>query len=59
MEKALEQDPVNIVKIVLFGPESSGKTTLSKKLAKQLKYKYVDVNKIIKRFNLIESYLKI
>jgi NadR type nicotinamide-nucleotide adenylyltransferase len=34
MEKALAQEPVNIVKIVLFGPESSGKTTLSKHLAR-------------------------
>ena len=34
MEKALEQDPINIIKVVLFGPESSGKTTLSKHLAR-------------------------
>ena len=34
MEKNLTQDPINIVKIVLFGPESTGKTTLSKQLAR-------------------------
>ena len=34
MEKKLTQDPINIVKIVLFGPESTGKTTLSKQLAR-------------------------
>jgi NadR type nicotinamide-nucleotide adenylyltransferase len=34
MEKELTQDPINIVKIVLFGPESSGKTTLSRQLAR-------------------------
>jgi HTH-type transcriptional repressor of NAD biosynthesis genes len=34
MEKELTQDPINIVKVVLFGPESTGKTTLSKQLAR-------------------------
>ncbi len=34
MEKKLQQQPNNIVKVVLFGPESSGKTTLSKQLAR-------------------------
>lgn len=34
MEKKLRQEPINIVKIVLFGPESSGKTTLSEQLAR-------------------------
>jgi NadR type nicotinamide-nucleotide adenylyltransferase len=33
MEKALEQQPSNCIKVVLFGPESTGKTTLSKALA--------------------------
>ena len=33
MEKKLRQQKANIVKVVLFGPESSGKTTLSIKLA--------------------------
>lgn len=34
MEKKLRQEPINIVKVVLFGPESTGKTTLSKQLAR-------------------------
>lgn len=34
METNLKQDPINIVKIVLFGPESTGKTTLSQQLAR-------------------------
>lgn len=34
MEKALEQQPANCLKIVLFGPESTGKTTLSRQLAR-------------------------
>ncbi|AUC75034.1 AAA family ATPase [Olleya sp. Bg11-27] len=33
MEKILTQQPANCIKIVLFGPESTGKTTLSKQLA--------------------------
>ncbi len=34
MEKTLKQQPANIVKVVLFGPESTGKTTLSQHLAR-------------------------
>ncbi len=34
MEKNLRQEDINLVKIVLFGPESTGKTTLSIQLAK-------------------------
>ena len=34
MEKDLRQEDINLVKIVLFGPESTGKTTLSIQLAK-------------------------
>ncbi|WP_424492485.1 AAA family ATPase [Salinimicrobium sp. GXAS 041] len=33
MEKQLEQSRTNCLKIVLYGPESTGKTTLAKKLA--------------------------
>ncbi len=33
MEEQLGQEPNNLVKIVLFGPESTGKTTLAKDLA--------------------------
>ncbi len=34
MEKNLRQEKVNLIKIVLFGPESTGKTTLSEMLAR-------------------------
>jgi NadR type nicotinamide-nucleotide adenylyltransferase len=34
MEKNLKQQPSNCIKVVLFGPESTGKTTLSKQLAR-------------------------
>ncbi|MFB0938790.1 MAG: HTH-type transcriptional repressor of NAD biosynthesis genes [Urechidicola sp.] len=34
MEKELRQEKINIIKIVLFGPESTGKTTLSNQLAR-------------------------
>lgn len=34
MEKKLGQEPSDLVKIVLFGPESTGKTTLSQQLAR-------------------------
>ncbi|TXG36861.1 AAA family ATPase [Seonamhaeicola maritimus] len=34
MEKDLKQQPANCIKIVLFGPESTGKTTLSRQLAR-------------------------
>ncbi|TVZ56095.1 NadR type nicotinamide-nucleotide adenylyltransferase [Lutibacter sp. Hel_I_33_5] len=34
MEKKLSQKPINLVKVVLFGPESTGKTTLSGQLAR-------------------------
>lgn len=34
MEKDLRQEDINLVKIVLFGPESTGKTTLSDQLAR-------------------------
>lgn len=34
MEKRLKQTDINIAKIVLFGPESTGKTTLAKQLAR-------------------------
>ena len=34
MEKALRQQPSNCLKVVLFGPESTGKTTLAQQLAR-------------------------
>jgi len=33
MEKAFKQQPSDCIKVVLFGPESTGKTTLAKQLA--------------------------
>jgi NadR type nicotinamide-nucleotide adenylyltransferase len=34
MEEKFKQEPSDLIKIVLFGPESTGKTTLSAKLAR-------------------------
>ncbi|HMC01647.1 MAG TPA: ATP-binding protein [Flavobacteriaceae bacterium] len=34
MEEKLKQQPANCIKVVLFGPESTGKTTLSRHLAR-------------------------
>ncbi|MFI1772932.1 AAA family ATPase [Thalassobellus citreus] len=34
MEEKYKQEPANCVKVVLFGPESTGKTTLSRQLAR-------------------------
>ena len=34
MENKLKQEPANCIKVVLFGPESTGKTTLSRHLAR-------------------------
>jgi len=44
--------------IAVTGTPGTGKTELSKELAKQLGYKYIDVNKIIKKEDLEESYDK-
>lgn len=41
MEKDLEQISSNCIKIVLFGPESTGKTTLAKQLANHYNTQYV------------------
>ena len=41
MEKRLRQQENNIIKVVLFGPESTGKTTLSRQLAKHYNTKWV------------------
>lgn len=41
MEKTLEQTPENCLKIVLFGPESTGKTSLAKQLADYYKTNWV------------------
>ena len=44
--------------IAISGTPGTGKTTLAKKLAKSLNYKYLDVNKLIKSNKLAESYDK-
>lgn len=41
MEEKLKQQPNNIIKIVLFGPESTGKTTLCQQLAQHYKTDWV------------------
>ncbi|MCX2718262.1 ATP-binding protein [Lentiprolixibacter aurantiacus] len=41
MEKKLKQEPSDLVKIVLFGPESTGKTTLAEQLAEHYKTVWV------------------
>lgn len=42
MEKDLRQEPINLVKVVLFGPESTGKTTLSIQLSKHYNTVWVE-----------------
>lgn len=44
--------------IIVTGSVGSGKTAISRKLAKKLKFKYIDVNKIVKEYNLSESFDK-
>lgn len=41
MEEKFKQKPTNLIKIVLFGPESTGKTTLAKQLAAHYKTNWV------------------
>lgn len=41
MEKIPQQQPSNLVKVVLFGPESTGKTTLSRQLAEYYNTQWV------------------
>lgn len=41
MEEKLKQQPANCLKVVLFGPESTGKTVLAKQLAEHYKTVYV------------------
>ncbi len=43
---------------ICTGTPGTGKTELSKELAKQLKLKYVDVNKVVDKEKLIEGYDK-
>ena len=41
MEEKLKQKPANLIKVVLFGPESTGKTTLARELANHFKTEWV------------------
>ena len=42
--------------IIVTGTPSTGKTTLSTKLAKKLDFHYIDVNKTVKKYKLSEGY---
>ena len=42
--------------LIVTGTPATGKTTLSKKLAKKLNFHYLDVNKVIKKYNISEGY---
>ena len=68
MEKNLKQTKSNCIKVVLFGPESTGKTTLAKKLARHynsvwvreyareyLQHKWNNQRKTCEQNDLIES----
>ena len=44
--------------IIISGSPGTGKTTVAKKLAKEKKYKYINVNNIIKENKLNEKYDK-
>lgn len=41
MEEDFKQHPTDLIKVVLFGPESTGKTTLSRDLAEHYKTEWV------------------
>jgi len=44
--------------IIVTGSVGTGKTTISKKLAEKLNFDYVDVNRIIKKYDVSEGYDK-
>jgi len=44
--------------IIVTGTPGTGKTTLSKKLAKKLNFHYIDINKVIKKYGISEGYDK-
>jgi len=44
--------------IIITGAVGTGKTTLAKKLSEKLKFKHIDVNRVVTEYNLTESYDK-
>lgn len=44
--------------IIVSGSPGTGKTALSRKLAEKLDFQYIDVNKVIKKYNISEGYDK-
>jgi len=44
--------------LVITGTPGTGKTVLAKKIAESLKFYYLDVNKVIKKYKLSEGYDK-
>ena len=44
--------------IIVTGSVGTGKTGLSKKISKKLNFQYLDVNEIIKKYNIPEGYDK-
>ena len=42
MEEKLKQRPCDLVKVVLFGPESTGKTTLAERLSRHYSTVWVE-----------------
>ena len=42
--------------IIVTGTPGTGKTAIAKKLAKRLKFYYLDVNKVINKYKLAEGY---
>lgn len=44
--------------IIITGTPATGKTSLAKELAKKMRYRYIDVNKVIKKNRLVEFYDK-
>ena len=42
--------------LIVTGTPGTGKTTLAKTIASKLHLNYIDINKIVKKYNLSESY---